>query len=88
MVHVSVETSSPPPPVPVAGGVTAAGTFLIVRCVDGALRESGTGSCAAARQALYELYRDAFAANLSLASGRVAVDLATPAAAASASLVR
>jgi hypothetical protein len=39
------------------------------------------------RQALYELYRDAFAANLSLASGRVAVDLASPAA-ASAALVR
>ena len=33
------------------------------------------------RQALYELYRDAFAANLSLASGRVAVDLAAPATA-------
>jgi hypothetical protein len=28
------------------------------------------------RQALYELYRDAFAANLSLATGRVTVDLA------------
>jgi predicted mannosyl-3-phosphoglycerate phosphatase (HAD superfamily) len=57
VVHVSVETSSPPPPVPVAGGVTAAGTFLIVTCVDGALRESGTGSCAAARQALTSISR-------------------------------
>jgi hypothetical protein len=35
------------------------------------------------RQALYETYRDAFAANLSMATGRVAVDLA-PAAATSA----
>ena len=35
------------------------------------------------RQALYELYKDAFAANLSLASGRVAVDLASPTASAS-----
>jgi len=36
------------------------------------------------RQTLYESYRDAFAANLSMATGRVAVDL-TPAAATSAS---
>jgi hypothetical protein len=41
------------------------------------------------RQALYQAYRDAFAANLSLASGRVAVDLRPSAAAtASASLAR
>lgn len=33
------------------------------------------------RQALYETYRDAFAANLSIANGPVAVNLATPAAA-------
>jgi hypothetical protein len=39
------------------------------------------------RQALYDSYRDAFAANLSLASGRVAVDLGPSAATASASLV-
>jgi hypothetical protein len=32
------------------------------------------------RQALYESYRDAFAANLSLATGPVAVDLASKAA--------
>jgi hypothetical protein len=31
------------------------------------------------RQALYQMYRDAFAANLSLASGPISVDLATPA---------
>ena len=37
------------------------------------------------RQALYETYRDAFAANLSLATGPVAVDLArTPATTAAA----
>jgi hypothetical protein len=40
------------------------------------------------RQALYESYRDAFAANLSLASGRVAVDLRPSAATSSASLAR
>ena len=40
------------------------------------------------RQALYESYRDAFASNLSLASGRVAVDLKPGAATASASLAR
>jgi hypothetical protein len=34
------------------------------------------------RQALYESYRDAFAANLSLATGPVAVDLTPPAGAA------
>jgi len=39
------------------------------------------------RQALYDSYRGAFAANLSLATGRVAVDLG-PAASTSASLVR
>ena len=33
------------------------------------------------RQALYEMYRDAFAANLSMATGPVAVDLATAASA-------
>jgi len=38
------------------------------------------------RQALYESYRDAFAANLSLASGPVAVDLAVQPAVASAAL--
>ena len=32
------------------------------------------------RQVLYEMYRDAFAASLSLATGRVSVDLAPPAA--------
>jgi hypothetical protein len=37
------------------------------------------------RQALYDAYRAAFAANLSLASGRVAVDLKSTAAAATAS---
>ena len=40
------------------------------------------------RQALYESYRDAFAANLSLATGRVAVDLKAPQSASSASLAR
>lgn len=40
------------------------------------------------RQALYEMYRDSFAANLSLASGRVAVDLGAGGAGASASLTR
>jgi hypothetical protein len=39
------------------------------------------------RQALYDSYRGAFAANLSLATGRVAVDLG-PAASTSASLAR
>jgi len=29
------------------------------------------------RQSLYEMYRDAFAANLSMAAGRVAVDLSS-----------
>ena len=38
------------------------------------------------RQALYESYRDAFAANLSLATGPVAVDLARKAAPAAAAL--
>ena len=38
------------------------------------------------RQALYESYRDAFAANLSMATGRVAVDL-TPGGATSAAAV-
>jgi hypothetical protein len=40
------------------------------------------------RQALYEMYRDAFAANLSLASGRVAVDLNPASPTASAALAR
>jgi hypothetical protein len=40
------------------------------------------------RQALYETYRDAFAANLSLAAGRVAVDLNAAPATSSASLAR
>ena len=39
------------------------------------------------RQALYESYRDSFAANLSLATGRVAVDLGQAASTTSASLV-
>ena len=38
------------------------------------------------RQALYEMYRDAFAANLSLATGPVAVDLAPKPAATAAAL--
>jgi predicted mannosyl-3-phosphoglycerate phosphatase (HAD superfamily) len=57
VLNVPIETSSPPPPVPAAGGVTAAGTFLILTCVDGALRESGTGSCAAARPTLTSISR-------------------------------
>ena len=40
------------------------------------------------RQALYESYRDAFAANLSLATGRVAVDLTGTSPATTASLAR
>ena len=39
------------------------------------------------RQALYETYRDAFAANLSVATGRVAVDLTGAKPTASASLI-
>jgi predicted mannosyl-3-phosphoglycerate phosphatase (HAD superfamily) len=43
---------SPASGVPATGAANSINTLLIVTCIDGALRVSGTGSCASARQSL------------------------------------